>query len=54
MALVLSFTAGWVLAIVLWAASLMKFFDAFLIGMTLVLLTATTLILLKYLPGSRD
>ena len=54
MALVLSFTAGWVLAIVLWAVGLMKFFDAFLIGMTLVLLTATVLILMKYLPGSQD
>jgi hypothetical protein len=54
MALVLSFTAGWVLAIVLWAVGIMKFFDAFLIGMILVLLTATTLILMKYLPGSQD
>ena len=54
MALVLSFTAGWVLAIVLWAVGVMKFFDAFLIGMTLVLLTATTLILIRYLPGGKD
>ena len=54
MALVLSFTAGWVLAIVLWAVGVMKFFDAFLIGMTLLLLTATALILVKYLPGSKD
>ena len=54
MALVLTFTAGWVLAIVLWAVGLMKFFDAFLIGMTLVLLAATALIVVKYLPGSKD
>ena len=53
MGLVLTFTAGWVLAIVLWAASLMKFFDAFLIGMTLVLLAATTRILVAYLPGQQ-
>jgi hypothetical protein len=54
MGLVLTFTAGWVLAIVLWAASLMKFFDAFLIGMTLVLLAATAKILVAYLPGGKD
>jgi hypothetical protein len=54
MALVLSFTAGWVLAIVLWAVGLMKFFDAFLVGMTLVLFTAATLILIRYLPGGKD
>ena len=54
MALVLSFTAGWVLAIILWATSVMKFFDAFLIGMVLLLVTATTLIVIRYLPGSRD
>jgi hypothetical protein len=54
MGLVLTFTAGWVLAIVLWGASLMKFFDAFLIGMTIVLLAATTKILVTYLPGSKD
>jgi hypothetical protein len=54
MALVLSFTAGWVLAIVLWATGVMKFFDAFLIGMLLLLFTATALILAKYLPGSKD
>ena len=36
------------------AAGLMKSFDAFLIGMTLVLLAATAQILLRYLPGSKD
>jgi hypothetical protein len=32
----------------------MKFFDAFLIGMTLVLLAATAKILVAYLPGGKD
>ena len=46
----LTFTAGWVLAIVLWAAGVMKFFDAFLIGMTLLLLAATAMILVEVPP----
>ena len=50
----LTFTAGWVLAIVLWAVGLMKFFDAFLIGMTLLLIAATVQIVLPYLPGSKN
>jgi hypothetical protein len=54
MGLVLTFTAGWVLAIILWGTSVMKFFDAFLIAMTLVLLAATTKILIDYLPGGKD
>ena len=53
MGLLLTFVVGWVIAIVLWGASIMKFFDAFLIGMVPVLLVATFMIALPYLQGSR-
>ena len=54
MGLVLTFTAGWVVAIILWGTDLMSFFDAFLITMALVLLAATARIVVRYLPGSKD
>ncbi|HEX6024877.1 MAG TPA: hypothetical protein VFZ00_23000 [Solirubrobacter sp.] len=54
MGLVLTFTAAWVLAIILWGVDLMKFFDAFLIGMTLMLLAVTAKVLVRYLPGGKD
>jgi hypothetical protein len=53
MGLYLTLIAGLVVWILLWAPGLMKSFDAFLIGMVLVLLAAATRILLPYLPGGR-
>ena len=49
----LTLIAGLVLWIVLWGASIMKSFDAFLLGMLLVLLAATAHIARPYLPGGR-
>jgi hypothetical protein len=49
----LTLIAGLVLWIVLWGASIMKSFDAFIIAMLLVLVAATGRILLPYLPGGR-
>jgi hypothetical protein len=54
MGLYLTLIAGLVVWLVLWAPGLMKSFDAFLIGMLLVLLAATLRILLPYLPGRRQ
>jgi hypothetical protein len=54
MGLLLSLIAGLVVWIVLWGVSLMKSFDAFLIAMLFPLLAATALIVVKYLPGSKD
>jgi hypothetical protein len=54
MGLFLTLITGLVVWIVLWAPGLMKSFDAFLIGMFLVLLAAGTRILLPYLPGRKD
>ena len=45
---------GLVLWVVLWGTSLMKSFDAFLIAMMLPLLTATAVIVIKYLPRGND
>jgi hypothetical protein len=53
MGIFLTLIAGLVLWIVLWGASLMKSFDAFLIGMLLVLLAATAHIVRPFLPGGR-
>ena len=53
MGLYLTLIAGLVVWLVLWAPGLMKSFDAFLIGLLLVLLAAATRILLPYLPGGR-
>ena len=54
MGIYLTLIAGLVLWIILWGTSLMKSFDAFLLGMFIVLLAATWHILAAYLPGSRD
>ena len=53
MGIFLTLIVGLVLWVVLWGASLMKSFDAFLIGMLLVLLAATAHIARPYLPGGR-
>ena len=53
MALVLSFAAGWVLAIVLWATGVMKFFDAFLITLLMLIIAAAVRLVVPYLPGNR-
>jgi hypothetical protein len=54
MGILLTLIAGLVLWIVLWGASLMKSFDAFLIAMVLVLLAGAAHILVPYLPGGKD
>ena len=54
MGIYLTLIVGLVVWVVLWGASLMKSFDAFLIGMLLVLLAATFSILGRYLPGGKD
>jgi hypothetical protein len=54
MGLYLTLIAGLVVWLVLWAPGLMKSFDAFLIGMLLVLLAATFSIVARHLPGSKD
>ncbi len=53
MGILLTFTAGLALWIVLWGTGLMKSFDAFLIPMLLVLLAATARLVVPYLPGKR-
>jgi hypothetical protein len=53
MGIFLSLIAGLVVWVVLWGTSLIKSFDAFLIGMLLVLIAATVHIVLPSLPGSR-
>jgi hypothetical protein len=54
MGIYLTLIAGLVVWVVLWGTSLMKSFDAFLIGMLLVLLAATFSIVGRYLPGGKD
>jgi hypothetical protein len=54
MVVFLTLIAGLAIWVVLWGTSLMKSFDAFLIGMLLVLLAATWHILVRYLPGGKD
>ena len=54
MGILLSLIAGLSLWLILWGVSLMKSFDAFLIGMLIVLLAATTRIVAPYLPGGKD
>jgi len=54
MVIFLSLIVGLALWVVLWGTSLMKSFDAFLLGMFIVLLAATWHILAPYLPGSKD
>ena len=53
MVIFLSLIAGLALWVILWGTSLMKSFDAFLLGMLLVLLAATAHIARPYLPGGR-
>jgi hypothetical protein len=53
MGILLTFTAGLALWIVLWGTDLMKSFDAFLITMLMVLLAATARVVMPYLPGKR-
>jgi hypothetical protein len=53
MGLLLTFTAGLAIWIVLWGTDLMKSFDAFLITMLMVLLAATARVVMPYLPGKR-
>jgi hypothetical protein len=52
MGVYLTLIAGLVVWLVLWAPGLMKSFDAFLIGMALVLIAAMARILVPYLPGA--
>jgi hypothetical protein len=54
MGIYLTLIVGLVVWVVLWGASLMKSFDAFLIGLLLVLLAATFSIVVRYLPGGKD
>jgi hypothetical protein len=53
MGIFLSLIAGLALWVVLWGTALMKSFDAFLIGMFIVLLAATARIMRPFLPGGR-
>ena len=53
MAIFLTLIVGLVVWVVLWGTSLMKSFDAFLIGMLLLLLAVTAHIARPYLPGGR-
>ena len=54
MGIYLTLIVGLVVWVVLWGTSLMKSFDAFLIGMLLVLVAATFSIVGRHLPGSKD
>jgi hypothetical protein len=54
MVIFLSLIAGLALWVILWGTSLMKSFDAFMLGMLIVLLAATWHILVGYLPGAKD
>jgi Mn2+/Fe2+ NRAMP family transporter len=54
MGIYLTLIVGLVVWIVLWGTSLMKSFDAFLIGMLLVLVAATFSIAARHLPGAKD
>jgi Mn2+/Fe2+ NRAMP family transporter len=54
MGIYLTLIVGLVVWVVLWGTSLMKSFDAFLIGLLLVLLAATFSIASRYLPGGKD
>lgn len=53
MGLVVATTFGLVVWIVMWALGV-KAFDAFLITVLVIVIGATTRILLPYLPGRRD
>ena len=53
MGILLTFIAGLVLWIVLWAIGI-KSFDAFLITIVMVLVAAATHFILPYLPGNRN
>jgi hypothetical protein len=53
MGIFLTLIVGLVIWIVLWGTSLLHSFDAFLIGMLLVLLAATAHVARPYLPGGR-
>jgi hypothetical protein len=52
MALLLTTTAGLIIWIVLWAIDV-KSFDAFLITLTLVIVTGTAQLIAPHLPGNR-
>jgi hypothetical protein len=53
MGILLTFTAGLALWIVLWGTGMMKSFDAFMIPMVMVLLAATVRVVVPHLPGKR-
>lgn len=53
MAVFLTLIASLALWTILWGASIMKSFDAFIICMLLVLLAATAKLIAPYLPGGR-
>lgn len=53
MGIFLTLIVGLTLWVLLWGTDLMKSFDAFIIGMILVVLAATTRLVLPYLPGTR-
>jgi hypothetical protein len=54
MGVFLTLIASLTLWIILWGTGLMKSFDAFLIAGMLILLAATTRVVLPYLPGHKD
>jgi hypothetical protein len=51
MGIFLTLVAALALWVVLWGASIMKSFDAFIVSMLLVLLAVTATLLRPYLPG---
>lgn len=53
MGIFLTLIVGLSLWVLLWATDLMKSFDAFIIAIVLVVLAATTRLVLPYLPGDR-
>jgi hypothetical protein len=53
MGLLLATVTGLVVWIVLWAIGA-KAFDAWMVGVAIVLIAATTRIVAKYLPGRED
>ena len=54
MGVLLTLITSLALWIVLWGVDLMKSFDAFIICMTLVLLSASARVVVPYLPGGQD
>ncbi|HWK27450.1 MAG TPA: hypothetical protein VNS09_12860 [Solirubrobacter sp.] len=53
MGIFLTLIVGLTIWVILTATDLMKSFDAFIIGMVLVLLAVTARLMVPYLPGNR-